>query len=205
MKTSPAFEKAFANLMKHEGGWVNDPDDPGGATKYGVSLRFLKGIYPSSSTYKALFGTQRPSAALVNSLTPNQAKSFFNSYFWRPIKGDELQPSIANAVADFAYNAGVRQALKTAQRTLNATAMYSQGLAGGSVNRPLVVDGVMGPKTLARFQVQGNNPRAFLDEFADQRILFYQRLAERSPRLRKFLRGWINRATHETNLTLLEF
>ena len=199
---SDAFLKAFSALMKHEGGWVNDPNDPGGATKWGVSLRFLRNIYPQSSTYKRLFGNQQPSAELVNNLTQAHAKAFFNDYFWEPVKGDHYNERMATAVSDFAYNAGVKRAIKVAQLALNAIAKRVAFVEGVATSPILKVDGVLGPKTLERLRVQSGKADAFLFTFADMRIKFYEDLANRRPSMVKFLKGWKRRTYAKSNMPL---
>lgn len=113
------FNEAVELVLRHEGGWVNDPDDPGGETNFGISKR------------------QFPSLDIKN-LTREQAKEIYRKDYWLPLYDGIENQEVANSLFDMAVNAGVQTAIKLLQRTLNEL------LAG-----PLVVDGVFGPKTLS--------------------------------------------------------
>lgn len=116
---SSRFEKAFANLIKEEGGYVNHPNDKGGETKYGISKR----SYPRLD---------------IKHLTLNQAKDIYKKDFWDAIKGDEL-PS--DEVACEALEQAVNMGIKTAVSFLQVVCV-SEG------NIDMVVDGRMGKQTL---------------------------------------------------------
>jgi lysozyme family protein len=90
------FEDAFQKLLLHEGGYVNDPDDPGGETKYGISKR----VYPDVD---------------IKSLTTDQARAIYRRDYWDKVSGDLIGSTRAAAVFDFAVNAGVCTAIRLAQ------------------------------------------------------------------------------------------
>jgi lysozyme family protein len=90
------FEDAFQKLLLHEGGYVNDPDDPGGETKYGISKR----VYPDVD---------------IKSLTTDQARAIYRRDYWDKVSGDLIGSTRAAAVFDFAVNAGVGTAVRLAQ------------------------------------------------------------------------------------------
>ncbi|HUW12096.1 MAG TPA: glycosyl hydrolase 108 family protein [Anaerolineae bacterium] len=95
-----AFETAFGRVLQHEGGYVDDPNDPGGETKYGISKR----SYPEVD---------------VRNLTHQQAGRLYRRDYWEKIHGDEIEPQdVAENVFDFAVNAGVPRAVRTLQRLL---------------------------------------------------------------------------------------
>lgn len=82
------FEAAFSNLMKEEGGYVNDPKDPGGETKYGISKR----SYPHIN---------------IKNLTLEQAKEIYHRDYWLKIKGDQLHSdAVASEFLEMAVNMG---------------------------------------------------------------------------------------------------
>lgn len=93
------FDLAFDRLMGHEGGYVNDPNDPGGETKWGVSKR----SYPSLN---------------IKDLTKDDAKAIYRRDFWDRIHGDKLHDGVAYQLADFAYHSGIETALRNYQRSL---------------------------------------------------------------------------------------
>lgn len=100
--TEKVLEKTFDMIMEHEGGSkvTNDPSDPGGLTKYGVSQR----AYPNLD---------------IKNLTKDDAMKIFKKDYWDKCKCDLLQDSISIIVADCAYNSGCSRAIKLLQKSLN--------------------------------------------------------------------------------------
>lgn len=88
---SDSFEWAVMFVLDHEGGYVNDPNDPGGETKYGIS----KASYPGLD---------------IANLTIQDAKDIYQRDYWLAVGADEMPMDIALAVFDFAVNAGVARA-----------------------------------------------------------------------------------------------
>ena len=102
MKYSRRFNEAFERLMINEGGYVNDPDDPGGETRYGISKR----SYPDRDIYN---------------LTVPEAKEIYHRDYWERVKGDQIVGSeLAFQVFDMAVNAGVFTASKLLQAIIDA-------------------------------------------------------------------------------------
>lgn len=97
-----AFDQAFDILIGHEGGYVNDPSDPGGETKYGISKR----AYPSVD---------------IADLTEDQAKQIYKSDYWDKLFLDTAPPPLALICFDAAVNNGVSAATKFLQAGLNVT------------------------------------------------------------------------------------
>lgn len=97
-----AFDDAFTTLIGEEGGYVNDHEDAGGETKYGISKRAFPNID-------------------IKNLTLDQAKTIYFDSYWNPSKCYVLPGPIAAQVFDFAVNAGVATAAKTLQRALGLT------------------------------------------------------------------------------------
>ena len=85
--------------MLHEGGYVNDPNDPGGETKFGISKR----SYPSED---------------IPNMTKDRAKALFRRDFWDKVNGDRLHDGVAWQAADFAYHSGPETAIRYLQRAL---------------------------------------------------------------------------------------
>ena len=94
------FDTAFDRLMGHEGGYVNDPNDPGGETKYGISKR----SYPGED---------------IQNMTPERAKEIFRRDFWDRVNADKLHDGVAWQAADFAYHSGPETAVRYLQRALD--------------------------------------------------------------------------------------
>lgn len=96
------FDRAFEELIGHEGDYVNDPRDPGGETKYGISKR----SYPNED---------------IKNMTLARAKSIYKRDFWDKVRGDELPYDVAFNLFDGAVNSGVSQAVKWLQRSVFVT------------------------------------------------------------------------------------
>lgn len=92
------FDIAFDRLISHEGGYVNDPRDPGGETKFGISKR----SYPSVN---------------IAQLTREEAKEIYRRDFW-DVLGEEAHPAIKFQVFDFAVNAGISTAIRKLQSAI---------------------------------------------------------------------------------------
>lgn len=111
------FEKAFNYVIKNEGGFVNDPADPGGKTKYGISQR----SYPHLK---------------IESLTLEKAKEIYFCDFWIKGKFEEIdEPIIAAQLFDFAINSGIKPSIIAVQRALRCQDINVQE------------DGIWGPET----------------------------------------------------------
>ena len=96
------FKKYFPILLKHEGGYVNHPNDPGGETKYGISKR----VYPKED---------------IKNLTRERAEIIYYMDYWRPLLLDlVLSQSVAEIVFDHCVNAGKRSAISILQKCIGA-------------------------------------------------------------------------------------
>lgn len=93
------FDLAFDRLIAHEGGYVNDPQDPGGETQWGISKR----SYPQLD---------------IKRLTRDDAKAIYRRDFWDRIQGDALHDGVAFQVFDTAVNSGIETAVRMLQRAL---------------------------------------------------------------------------------------
>lgn len=106
------FDTIFERLMKHEGGYVNHSNDPGGETMYGVTKRVAQA--------HGYWGDMRK-------LPKSLAKEITEKSYYKAVKGDQLDRLIAWQLTDAAYNHGNRQAVKFLQRAVGASA---DGLIG---------------------------------------------------------------------------
>lgn len=103
------FDAAFAIVLGEEGGYVNDPKDPGGETKYGVTAKTLQ---------NAISAELLPPGTLVKDLTVEQAKTLYNAFYWEKIKGDSLPWPLCLFIFDSAVNQGTDAAIKILQKTV---------------------------------------------------------------------------------------
>ena len=170
-------------IVTREGGFVNDPDDPGGATKHGVTLATLRRLGPD------LDGDGRVGEADLRRLTRDQAVDIFVEHHFRRPRIADLPEALHPPVFDMHVNAGAN-AVKLLQRLLNET---------GS---DLTVDGVIGPLTAAAaHRAAGDDAGLLADAYGIARRNYYYALADARPASRKFARrrdggkgGWIIRA-----------
>lgn len=170
-----SFQDAFDILIHWEGPtFTDDPDDPGGATRYGITLRLLQ---------EFLDGRGRGDTAKtadIQDMSLERARIIWREMFWDKWGyGDIIDSETAAAVFLASTNLGPRAAHKAAQRALRCV--------GASVTE----DGLLGPITLAALnQAPASEVVAALrSEVAG----IHRLIADRFPERRKFLAGWLNR------------
>ena len=141
------FDQSFEMVLKHEGGYVNDPRDPGGRTNLGVTQRAWEGYVgkPVDEDF-------------MRKLTPEGVKPFYKAMYWDKIKGDQLPNGVDYAAYDLAVNSGVGRAAK-----------FLQTIAG------VMADGVLGPKSMGA--IRECNPEHTVDALCDMRLDFLKRLS----------------------------
>ena len=173
------FEKAHAFTAKWEGGYVNHPSDPGGATNYGISLRYLQDIGEDVN------GDGKVDAHDIRALSPGQARAVYFRDFWGAPGIYRLPGVVAVVVYDGAVNMGAGRSIRQLQDSCN-------GFPGRGCN--LALDGQIGPKTeYAVRNICRETPALLLaTAVLERRLAFYQGLARQS-RFQPFLRGWKNR------------
>jgi lysozyme family protein len=177
----PEFEKAsfgaaIPYVLEHEGGWSDDAADPGGATKYGVSLRLIREL---GFDVDHDGDVDRDD---VLALTREQAVDVFYREWWEKYDYGSLGSQlVAEKVFDLAVNMGPGQGHRILQRALRA--------AGGV---QLLEDGALGPKTWAA--ARACDPWALRVALRSEAAGFYRLLAAQKPSLAVFLTGWLRRA-----------
>lgn len=170
-------------IVAREGGYVNEPDDPGGATKYGVTIHTMRRLGLD------LTGDGQVDADDVQVLTRARAVSIFIEHYFRRPGLDRLPQPLQATVFDMYVNAGAN-AVKILQRLLV------------DMRIPVTVDGVIGPQTVAAAQkAMQAAPDHLVDAYGIARRNYYYDLADRRAASRKYARrrdggkgGWITRA-----------
>jgi lysozyme family protein len=171
------------DIVRREGGYVNDPDDPGGPTNYGVTLHTMRRLGLD------LNHDGQVSVADVKALTQEQASEIFIGHYFHAPRIDALPQPVQASVFDMHVNAGAN-AIKLLQRLLN------------DMGHDVSVDGTIGPHTIrATYSALKDAPDHFVDAYGIARRGYYYDLAERRPASRKYARrrdggkgGWITRA-----------
>lgn len=170
-------------IVGREGGFVNDPDDPGGATNFGVTIHTMRSLGLDLDRDGTV------SVADVRALTKTQAIDIFEKHYFEKPQIAQLPQVLHATVFDMYVNAG-SNAVKILQRLLR-----DMGYA-------LVVDGALGPKTIGAAQsAHQKAPDHLADAYGIARRNYYFRIADRRAASRKYARarsggkgGWIKRA-----------
>lgn len=170
-------------IVLREGGYVNDPDDPGGPTNYGVTLGTMRALGLD------LDRDGDVDADDVRRLTIDQAVEIFKTHYYQRPHIDLLPPALQPSVFDMYVNAG-GNAIRILQRLLV------------QFDEPVAVDGALGPQTAAAVARAYKKAGEYLvDAYGIARRNYYYRLADRRPSMRKYARrrdggkgGWIRRA-----------
>jgi len=170
-------------IVAREGGFVNDPDDPGGATNFGVTIHTMRRLGLD------LTGDGAVDAADVRRLSRAQAVDIFVRHYFNAPRIVELPSALQPSVFDMYVNAG-SNAVKILQSLLR------------EMGQDIAVDGAIGPQTIrAAHAAITAAPGHLVDAYGIARRNYYFRLADRRPASRKYARsraggkgGWIRRA-----------
>ena len=141
------FPQALAYVRQDEGGFVNDPQDPGGATNFGVT----------QIKYDEWRHAQGLGLQSVTLIAATEVAAIYKS-MWDAVSGDQLPGGVDYCVFDFGVNSGPARAVRYLQRALN-----------------VVVDGVLGPKTLAAAQALA--PKILIGNISTERHDMLEELA----------------------------
>lgn len=161
------FDKAFDFTIQYEGGYVNDPDDPGWATKYGIAKRF----HPNVN---------------IKALTIEQAKAIYKREYWDAINLEAINGQVSMAVFDTAVNIGTFKAVQLLQKSINDVSTSAK-----EPQLSLLEDGILGPRTIAA--VNAADPSSLLIKYLLRRQQYYRLKVQQNPRKQKYFKGWTNR------------
>lgn len=157
------FSKFAPLLLQLEGGYVWHPDDQGGPTNMGVTLR----------TYRSYCG-QDKTVADLKQMSFGTWKGIMKDMYWDKCQADKInsQP-LAEIIVDWCVNSG-STGIRKVQEILS-----------------LKPDGIVGPLTLAA--VNGHRPQELFDRIKAARKQFYIDIVKRNPSKKVFMNGWMNR------------
>lgn len=140
------WQKSFELMLKSEGGYVNNPADPGGMTNLGVT----------KATWENWVGRASDEAEM-RSLTPEKVEPLYKKKYWDAVRADDLPVGLDYLMFDFGVNAGPGRAIKLLQSAVGVTP-----------------DGGFGPLTLAA--VQAIDPVELIEKFSQAKEDFYRSL-----------------------------
>jgi lysozyme family protein len=177
-------ESIAAEIVRREGGYVNDPADPGGATNHGVTIHTMRRLGLD------LNGDGRIDERDVRALTRDQAIEIYIRHYYAEPRIHLLPEPLQATVFDMQVNAGAN-AVRLLQRLV--ARFGAKGVKD---------DGVIGPVTAgAAHEAMASAPEHFICAYGIERRNYYYRLGDQRPPLRKFARrrdggkgGWITRA-----------
>lgn len=141
------FAVCIAEILQQEGGFVNNPADPGGATNLGITKATLEAFREKPVTEDD-----------VRNLTKDEAQEIYRAKYWNVMRCNDLPPGIDLMVFDFGVNAGPQRSVKLLQKAAGVT-----------------IDGSVGPITLAA--VRAADPAELIARFAQGRMDHYRSLA----------------------------
>lgn len=161
------FEKALSDVLKNEGGYVNDPDDHGGATNYGITMKTLSDFLGHTVNEHD-----------VQSISMDVVREIYKKNYWDRLKLDLVKnETLAALLFDQAVNRGTRTVAEQIQKIVGVT-----------------VDGMMGPLTIK--SINAYNQKKLIINFIKVSQDSYIRIALSNHKQMKFLTSWINR-THK--------
>jgi lysozyme family protein len=160
-------------ILRHEGGYVDDPQDRGGATNMGITQATLAAWRGRAVTKEE-----------VKALTEEEAKEIYRSRYFSAPKLETLAAPIQPLAFDMSINHGPGGAIKLIQQTLK------------NMGYPCGVDGGIGPNTRGCLEraIADHGWEAVNNKIVDERVAFYRRIVARDESQRRFLHGWLNRA-----------
>ena len=163
----------LADILSKEGGFVNHPDDKGGATNFGITHKTLSGYL-----------NKTVSVDDVKSLKIETAKEIYKKQYYQQPKIDRLPTELQPFLFDAAVNHGSRRAIKFLQNVCN---QYNFG--------PIDSDGLVGPNTCKKATACYTALNDWMMvALVEERQKFYVDIVDRNPRQSVFLKGWFHRA-----------
>jgi lysozyme family protein len=141
-----SFEECLKHVLAHEGGFVDHPADPGGATNLGCT----KAVWEEWCGHAV-------DVQAIKDLTPDDVAPLYREKYWHKVRVDDLPAGIDYCVFDTAINSGPGRAAKFLQEAVGATP-----------------DGIIGLRTLAA--VREADPRQVIDAYCAARLAWLQEL-----------------------------
>jgi len=181
------FAPALAFVLAREGGFVDNPADSGGATNFGISLRFLRELPEERRKRYGIFG-DAPAFADVKEMQIAQAALIYEGEFWAHAPfGELISQKLCNYVFDMCVHHGQPRAIKILQRASWAVSgMYGY----------ILDDGILGKDTISVINsqcIESAFSRSLFAAICSERAGFCRLLAEVRPKDEEFLHGWLDR------------
>lgn len=154
-------------ILQWEGGFVNDPDDLGGATNKGITI-------DTFTEYKKRKGQKAPTVTDLKNISDAEWNDVFKSLYWDRWKADEIKSqAVANILVDWVWASG-SHGIKRPQRLLGVKA-----------------DGIVGKQTIAALNAM--DAATLFKMIKDDRAKFIDEICKARPKNEKYRKGWMNR------------
>ena len=154
-------------ILQWEGGFVNDPDDLGGATNKGITI-------DTFTEYKKRKGQKAPTVTDLKNISDAEWRDVFKSLYWDRWKADEIKSqAVANILVDWVWASG-SHGIKRSQRLLGMKA-----------------DGIVGKQTIAALNAM--DAATLFKMIKDDRAKFIDEICKARPKNEKYRKGWMNR------------
>lgn len=183
-----SFEKAFEITLGHEGGYSNDPQDPGGETIYGVARKKnpLWTGWPLVDKFKS-DAKNFPKNALADSSVMSHVKQFYKTSYWDINKLDDINmQEIGNEVFDTGINLGTGRAASFL--LLSLSVLNREGKDYADVPE----DGKIDPSDVALVNAH-KRPQNILKCLNGLQFQHYMSITKNNPTFEKYFNGWLNR------------
>ncbi len=170
------FDFGLSFLLRDEGGYEHDPSDPGGETNFGITQKDLDECHQRLNLPEK-----------VTDLTHDDVAKYYKIMWWDKYNYNAINClKTATKIFDIAVDIGALTAHKLVQKSLISCGYSS-----------LVIDGILGGKTFYALNECCLHGREedFMIDFRDEVICYYRTITEENPKLYKFLKGWIVRAS----------
>ena len=170
------FDELVKTILTFEGGYVDHPRDPGGATNFGISLNFM--LLTKDLDLFDINKDGKIDKEDVKLLTEEIAIKAYKKYFWDAYKLDMFHTRISLILFDMYVNHRPNDVNRMLQRSLN------------DIGHNLKVDGLVGPAT--RNAINSSNVNDLSEALLKERERFYNTIVRNNPSQKVFLNGWIN-------------
>ena len=158
-------------IKKAEGGWVNNPNDPGGETNVGITYK----------VWQTMFG---PTHNRFMTMADADWDAIFKEYYWNEMCGDTIASQrIADIVVDWVWNSGKHN-----------PEMYVQDILIHSFGQNIAEDGDFGPASVAA--INAVDEEKLWNDIVAKRLWYYDQLVTLRPSNAQFLQGWKNRVNN---------